>query len=1048
MKTKTIKRYSFAMASVMFLTNAMPLLTFAVPTKDSLGSLDMNDNGDTVGVDFTQGQTTHYHEEITNEVTENTTVYVSQASSFGVIIPKTIILDGKTKNATYEVSVTGNIGGQESIEVVPEDSFLMKQQGKNDIDAIVTQDKTSWIYNEFETKGNGTIVAEDMTAGSWNGQFNFNIFLNENSNEEENETPLSLSLVTNELAIGTGEQAQVNAYYDGEDVTSIVNWESDNENIIVENGLIETKANAQVGDTATITVSVDENQLNETLVSSLIDTLTLTNVTYAENNDISIDFIVTIVDIEYTIESISLHPGESQDVTAKIIPETINGVVSWSSTAISGINLIRNGNTVTIKVADDMETGKTYYIIATYGNYSKTLPINIVSSHEHNYIANTQEATCTTNGKITYTCDCGSSYFETIDVLGHDFENEYTTDKEPTCTIEGSKSQHCSRCDATQNITSIDALGHSFNTKEISETYLAIASDCENAATYYFKCDRCDTKGSETYVNGSENGHQFSDWNTTTEPTCTTKGSEERSCSVCGKVETQDKDALGHDFASEYTTDKEPTCTTEGSKSQHCSRCEATQNVTTIDALGHIEVKGGTEQVHSSCSVCGTILSSTHTITSKVTIEPTCETMGTTQYTCDCGYSYATQNIDTIEHIYENEICKICGKEKVYAAGLYDENGIMTMSWDELISNKMITVTSDNALQNGSWERLNGHLVIDDSITKITYYAFQNCSKLTKITIPDSVTTIEKYAFAGSIGITELNIPNSVTIIGDYAFFENENLTDLTIPESVTTVSDSAFYNSNMTNISFESENVIFGTNVFYNCPNLKSVTLPSKLETIPQGTFCKCELLEIITIPNSVTTIDGYAFQYCKNLKTITIPNSVTSIGICAFNSCSSLEEIILSNNLTEIYFNVFDNCISLKNIVIPESVVTIRSNAFQNCKSLETINLPSNLTTIGEEAFYNCIKLDNIIIPNNITIINEGTFYSCTSLSNITIPNSVNTIGEFAFYNCTNLTNLIIPNSVTQIGNYAFKNVPQITYKGSATSTNRWGAKKWVKS
>mgnify|MGYP003309635158 CR=1 FL=1 len=51
-------------------------------------------------------------------------------------------------------------------------------------------------------------------------------------------------------------------------------------------------------------------------------------------------------------------------------------------------------------------------------------------------------------------------------------------------------------------------------------------------------------------------------------------------------LETQDKDALGHDFASEYTTDKEPTCTQEGSKSQHCSRCSATQNVTVIPATG------------------------------------------------------------------------------------------------------------------------------------------------------------------------------------------------------------------------------------------------------------------------------------------------------------------------------------------------------------------------------------------------------------------------------------------------------------------------------
>ena len=179
MKAKTIKQYSIAMASVMIASNVMPLLTFATTIKDSIGSINASDDGVTVGVDQKQGETTTYYDEVTEDVEQNTLVYVSQASTFSVVIPKTIILDGKTKNATYVVTVNGNIGGEETVEVIPDDSFLMKQLGKNDITSIVSQDKFAWYHDEFNTKGYGTIVAEDMSAGSWNGQFNFDIFLRE-----------------------------------------------------------------------------------------------------------------------------------------------------------------------------------------------------------------------------------------------------------------------------------------------------------------------------------------------------------------------------------------------------------------------------------------------------------------------------------------------------------------------------------------------------------------------------------------------------------------------------------------------------------------------------------------------------------------------------------------------------------------------------------------------------------------------------------------------------------------------------------------------------
>ena len=42
-----------------------------------------------------------------------------------------------------------------------------------------------------------------------------------------------------------------------------------------------------------------------------------------------------------------------------------------------------------------------------------------------------------------------------INALGHDFAAEFTVDKEATCTEEGSKSKHCSRCDEVTEVTPI-----------------------------------------------------------------------------------------------------------------------------------------------------------------------------------------------------------------------------------------------------------------------------------------------------------------------------------------------------------------------------------------------------------------------------------------------------------------------------------------------------------------------------------------------------------------------------------------------------------------
>lgn len=116
--------------------------------------------------------------------TLTTDVYFNQDSSFTVTIPKLVTLDS-SKTSAYEVTVTGDIASDEEIKVIPENTFQMKDQSavnqKADVEASVIQDKASWLFNEFEQKGNGTITAPDLTAGTWKGFLNFNISLENDS---------------------------------------------------------------------------------------------------------------------------------------------------------------------------------------------------------------------------------------------------------------------------------------------------------------------------------------------------------------------------------------------------------------------------------------------------------------------------------------------------------------------------------------------------------------------------------------------------------------------------------------------------------------------------------------------------------------------------------------------------------------------------------------------------------------------------------------------------------------------------------------------------
>ena len=146
------------------------------------------------------------------------------------------------------------------------------------------------------------------------------------------------------------------------------------------------------------------------------------------------------------------------------------------------------------------------------------------------------------------------------------------------------------------------------------------------------------------------------------------------------------------------------------------------------------------------------------------------------------------------------------------------------------------------------------------------------------IIIPNSITHIKQYVLIGTHYITSIIISNSVVYIGTAAFQNCSGLTSVTIPNSVTSI----------------------GSFAFFGCSGLTSVTIPNSVTSIGGAAFRACSGLTSITIPNSVTSIEYEAFFGCSGLTSVTIGNSVTSLGVRAFYSCISLTSITIPVSVT----------------------------------------------------------------------------------------------------------------------------------------------------
>ena len=277
----------------------------------------------------------------------------------------------------------------------------------------------------------------------------------------------------------------------------------------------------------------------------------------------------------------------------------------------------------TVPATCTSEGSKTYYCTADYKDYDQEVhkchstKTEILAKTAHHWV----------NGVCT---ECGATH-------EHDWQEQTSLTKSPTCIKKGSKTYKCSKCGETK-VEEIPATGHTWKIHQIatnkSECKCSVCNatkahdlkvvskdpaTCTKKGIIHYVCKDCGKKVRDNDPDApalghdwkNQNGtcsrcnaqhtHDWGEWKTTTPADCTTEGEEVRQCNTCRFEETRTLAKTDHQWG-EWNITTKPSCTTEGEETRQCKNCQKTETKK-LEKTAHVtEVVGAKE---STCTTAG-----------------------------------------------------------------------------------------------------------------------------------------------------------------------------------------------------------------------------------------------------------------------------------------------------------------------------------------------------------------------------------------------------------------------------------------------------------
>ena len=314
-----------------------------------------------------------------------------------------------------------------------------------------------------------------------------------------------------------------------------------------------------------------------------------------------------------------------------------------------------------------------------------------------------------------------------------------------------------------------------------------------------------------------------------------------------------------------------------------------------------------------------------------------------------------------------------CGNGVNYAITGTAPNQTLTISYDGLGTGVMTDYLWNAYAPWYAYKDDLKTLVIDNGVTTIGNYAFQQCDRFTgTLTIPNTVTYIGDWAFERCRGFTgDLIIPNSVTSIKDRAFWQCSGFTSFTLPKSITTIPLECFYGWN--------------------------------------------SLIGSLIIPNTITTIGDGAFNGCSGITSLTIPNSVTSIGSSAFSNCTGIASII-------------SHATSPPIINLPTFGISITTPVYVPCQSVSSYLSPVSGWTYYVSTNISCTSYELISLSNDNLlgkVSSSGNYLATSNVNLYAAPKANAVFVNWSDGDTNNPRTIILTKDSTITANFALHNI-----------------------